>query len=40
MLNYAAPWVTVPSGPTHTHFPEYPEEGIADWHKKRGLEVA
>ena len=40
MLNYAAPWVTVPSGSTHTHFPEYPEEGIADWHKKRGLEIA
>jgi hypothetical protein len=40
MLNYAAPWVTVPSGPTHTHFPEYPEEGIADWHKKRGLVIA
>ena len=40
MLDYAAPWVHVPSGPSHTHFAEYPEESIADWHKRRGLEIA
>ena len=40
MLDYAAPWVHVPSGPAHTHFSEYPEESIADWHKRRGLEIA
>jgi len=40
MLDYAAPWVDVPSGSKHAHFREYPDESIADWHKKRGLEVA
>jgi hypothetical protein len=37
MLNYAAKWADVPSGPRHTHFREYPREGIADWHARRGL---
>ncbi len=40
MLNYAPRWVDVPSGPGHTHFREYPREGIADWHARRGLTVA
>jgi hypothetical protein len=40
MLDYAAPWADVPSGPAHAHFGEYPEESIADWHAKRGLTVA
>ena len=40
MLDYAAPWAEAPSGPGHTHFAEYPEESIADWHAKRGLTVA
>ncbi len=39
MLDYAAPWAEIPKGRGHTHFSEYPKEGIADWHKKRGLEV-
>jgi len=39
MLEFAAPWVEIPEGPGHTHFDEYPDEGIADWHKKRLLEV-
>ena len=39
MLNYAAPWADIPAGPAHAHFPEYPEESIADWHRKRGLDV-
>ena len=39
MLDYAAPWAEIPSGSGHKHFAEYPEEGIADWHKKRLLEV-
>ena len=39
MLDHAAPWVKIPQGLRHTHFAKYPEEGIADWHKKRGLEV-
>ena len=39
MLNYAAKWADVPSGRGHTHFREYPREGIADWHARRGLTV-
>jgi len=39
MLDYAAPWSEIPSGRGHTHFHEYPKEGIADWHAKRGLTV-
>ena len=39
MLDYAAPWADVPSGAKHTHFGEYPEESIADWHRKRNLTV-
>ena len=39
MLAYAAPWSEVPRGRGHTHFREYPKEGIADWHAKRGLTV-
>ena len=39
MLNYAPKWVDVPSGRGHTHFREYPREGIADWHARRGLTV-
>jgi hypothetical protein len=39
MLNYAVPWADIPSGSGHTHFAEFPEEGIADWHKKRLLDV-
>jgi len=40
MLDYAAPWAEIPSGPEHRHFAEYPEESIIDWHRKRGLVVA
>jgi len=29
----------VPAGRGHTHFREYPREGIADWHARRGLTV-
>ena len=39
MLAYAASWCEVPHGKRHTHFREYPDEGIADWHAKRGLTV-
>jgi hypothetical protein len=40
MLDFAATWVDVPTGRTHTHFPRYPAESIEDWHKTRGLDVA
>jgi hypothetical protein len=39
MLSYAAAWSPIPSGRGHTQFREYPTEGIADWHAKRGLTV-
>jgi hypothetical protein len=39
MLNHAAPWVQVGRGRNDTRFPEYPAESIADWHRRRGLEV-
>jgi hypothetical protein len=39
MLNYAASWADVPVGRQHRHFDEYPDESIADWHRKRGLTV-
>ena len=39
MLDFAAPWSDVPKGKGHQHFREYPNESIADWHKKRRLEV-
>jgi hypothetical protein len=39
MLDYAAPWSEIPRGQGHTHFREYPKEGIADWHARRGLTV-
>jgi len=37
MLDYAAPWTEVPTGKRHTHFAEYPDEAIVDWHRQRGL---
>lgn len=37
MLDFAAPWVVVPRGEGHRHFPRYPEESIEDWHKRHGL---
>ena len=39
MLDFAVPWAEIPRGASHTHFAEYPAEGIADWHRKRLLEV-
>lgn len=37
MLAHKAPWVRVPEGPGDVHFPEYPDESIADWHRRHGL---
>jgi len=37
MLDYAAPWVEVPSGPAEVRFRRYPEESILDWHRRHGL---
>jgi hypothetical protein len=37
MLDFAAPWVSLPQGPGHVHLPRYPNESILDWHKRHGL---
>ena len=37
MLDFKAPWVTVPEGKGHRHFNRYPDESILDWHKRHGL---
>jgi hypothetical protein len=37
MLDFAAPWVEIPVGPTHKQFRRYPEESIEQWHKRHGL---
>jgi hypothetical protein len=37
MLNYAAPWCEIPSGPNEEHFPEFPDVSLAEWHRRHGL---
>lgn len=37
MLNHAAPWCDIPSGPNEKHFPEFPDESLAAWHRRHGL---
>jgi len=37
MLDYAAPWCKIPTGGTESHFPEFPEESLAEWHQRHGL---
>jgi hypothetical protein len=37
MLDFAAPWVEVPSGPGHQQFARYPEESVEEWHRRHGL---
>lgn len=37
MLASKAPWVRVPEGPGEVHFPGYPDESIAEWHRRHGL---
>ncbi len=39
MLDYAVPWAEIPEGLDHAHFAELPDEGIADWHRRRLLDV-
>lgn len=38
MLGSKAPWVPVEAGPDDKCFDEYPEESIADWHRRLKLE--
>jgi hypothetical protein len=38
MLGSKAPWVEVATGPNDQSFEDYPEESIAGWHQRLGLE--
>lgn len=37
MLASKPDWVSVPAGPGHVHYPEYPELSIEDWHRSHGI---
>jgi len=37
MLEFAVPWVEIPSGDGHHHFDRYPNESIEQWHMRHGL---
>jgi hypothetical protein len=39
LLEFKAPWVEVPRGKKNLRFGAFPEESIADWHRKRKLVV-
>lgn len=39
MLKYKANWVEPDVGPSDKVFDVYPEESIADWHKRTGTWV-
>ncbi len=38
MLEFKAPWVELQPGPRDQLFDRYPEESIAEWHERLGLE--
>jgi hypothetical protein len=38
MLAYKASWVPVQAGSGDLRFEEYPEESLAEWHRRLGLE--
>ena len=38
MLGSKASWVPVQAGPDDRRFDEYPDESLADWHRRLGLE--
>jgi len=37
MLDFALPWLNIPSGSEHRHFKRYPDESIEQWHQRFGL---
>lgn len=37
MLEFAVPWVEVPTGEGHRHYDRYPDESIEQWHMRHGL---
>jgi hypothetical protein len=38
MLGSKASWVPVQAGPDDRRFDEYPDESLAEWHRRLGLE--
>jgi hypothetical protein len=38
MLDFKAPWVDIHNDPQDQLFPRYPDESIAEWHSRLGLE--
>ena len=36
-LDYAAEWVDVPSGKSHVHSRQWPDESLDDWHRRHHL---
>ena len=38
MLRSNAGWVEVPAGPKDQEFDQYPQESLAAWHQRLGLE--
>lgn len=38
MLDFAPEWVDVPKGKEHKHYARFPDESLAQWHKRHGLE--
>lgn len=37
MLDFVPPWIEVPEGGNERHFPEFPDESLAEWHERHGL---
>lgn len=37
MLDYAPAWVDVPAGSKHKRYAHFPDESLADWHKRHGF---
>lgn len=37
MLDSRANWCKAPQGAQERHFPAYPDESLADWHRRHGL---
>lgn len=39
MLDFAASWVEIPQGPNDHQYQRYPNESLAGWHERLGLET-
>jgi hypothetical protein len=39
MLDFAASWIEIPQNPSDRHYQRYPDESIAEWHSRLGIEA-